>query len=355
MSEKKILVIGPYPPPLGGGTVECLTLTNCLMECYTTTSITKFNTNREGFALLWLPGLISKVLRADSVFVYGSHRRVCLFCIFFIPFSKLFRKRSVVKITGGNLWEYFNSGNFALRTLIKLTLFRANTVFLETRYLVEKFRQHHPGVHWFPMTRLRSGVSADSNNGTVHSDHAPSLDSDARLRVVYLGHINEAKGIPLLLDAADGLDGISIDAFGEFEAKDGRQLSEDTFRGRNVNYQGVVQPSELSKVLDQYDVLVLPTRYIGEGYPGVIIEAKRAGLAVLSTRWRSIPEIVNHKVDGLLITPGDVTELTAALNELNSNRDLLRTLQKGSFESFSNFDCQVWCRKLIEHLTGNGK
>lgn len=342
MSKTKVLIIGPYPPPLGGVTVECYTLTSCLREFDEAITVDQFNTNLSTLGLLQkFCSFIFKVLKADSVFVYGSHRGVCLFGIFFVPLCKIARKRCVVKITGGNLWEYFQSANSLFRVLLNMSLFRANAMLLETKSLVRNFQEQHSNIYWFPMTRIYSDV------GNV------TINEKSKLRVVYLGHINEPKGVLLLLEAADKLKNICIDAFGEFVAKDGRQLSEETFRGRKVTYRGVVQPEELSSVLSEYDVLVLPTQYIGEGYPGVIIEAKRAGLAVITTRWRSIPEIVKHNFDGLLVEPGNLNELASALSQLNSDRKHLTRLKQGSRDSFANFDSRIWCRSLIKHLVGS--
>jgi len=127
-------------------------------------------------------------------------------------------------------------------------------------------------------------------------------------------------------------------------------VSKGDFKDKKTQYKGIVQQAEIPELLKKYDVLVLPTHYSGEGYPGVIIEAKRSGLAVVTTRWRSIPEIVEHDVTGLLVEPGSHGELLDALQSLQNDRDLLKRLKQASYESFSDFDCHHWCKKLLDHL-----
>ncbi len=36
-------------------------------------------------------------------------------------------------------------------------------------------------------------------------------------------------------------------------------------------------------MLQHYDMLLFPTHWIGEGYPGIIIEAYHAGIPVITT------------------------------------------------------------------------
>ena len=187
------------------------------------------------------------------------------------------------------------------------------------------------------------------------SEDAATAEEKKILKVLYLGHINESKGVPLLIGAANVLDYVQIDAYGGFVCKEGKELSEQHFVGHKVHYRGEIQPSQVLETLKQYDVLVLPTHYSGEGYPGVIIEAKCSGLAVISTRWRSIPEIVNHNEDGLLIEPGNRDELIAAIQLLSEDRALLDNLRRGSYVSFENFDSRRWCTVLLQHLLGTNQ
>jgi len=144
-----------------------------------------------------------QIFRTDSLFIYGSHRRVSLFAIVFIPFLELLGTHQVVKITGGNFGEYYQSCNRFLKFVFGKTLFNANVTLLETKYLVNSFRPAYPCVQWFPMTRGRSDETSASGQvfepGHVHS-HSKNPDSRRdyastcpELKVVFLGHVNEYK------------------------------------------------------------------------------------------------------------------------------------------------------------------
>ncbi|HEX6424586.1 MAG TPA: glycosyltransferase family 4 protein [Acidimicrobiales bacterium] len=69
------------------------------------------------------------------------------------------------------------------------------------------------------------------------------------------------------------------------------------------------------------DVVALPSRT--EGMPGVLIEAGLTGVAVVATDVGGVAQIVRDGVTGLLVPPGDVVALTAALGRALSERDRL--------------------------------
>jgi alpha-maltose-1-phosphate synthase len=62
------------------------------------------------------------------------------------------------------------------------------------------------------------------------------------------------------------------------------------------------------------DLFVMPTR--GEAFGMVFQEAAAAGVPAIGTRIAAVPEIVGDGLTGLLVPPGDVRALTAALGRL---------------------------------------
>ena len=68
------------------------------------------------------------------------------------------------------------------------------------------------------------------------------------------------------------------------------------------------------------DLFVLPCKEGGkgdrDGLPNVLMEAASQALPILSTRFAGVPEFVRDGVEGLLVPPGDVAALAAALEHL---------------------------------------
>ena len=176
------------------------------------------------------------------------------------------------------------------------------------------------------------------------------------LRLIYVGHVKEDKGIFVLLEslgvlgASGGCESISCDIYGQILAE-----GESLFRARLsevhcARYKGVLDFDSVVPTMQQYDALVLPTYHSGEGHPGTLIDAMIAGIAVIATDFRSIPELVQNKVNGLLVTPGDPVSLTQAIRTIYHDRELLRSMARRNYEQRNRYDVQRFVWRMLHLL-----
>lgn len=69
---------------------------------------------------------------------------------------------------------------------------------------------------------------------------------------------------------------------------------------RAVEYLGFVSGAGKERALQQCDLFVFPTYYLGENQPVNIIEAMAFGLPLVASRWRSLPEMFPADYSGLV-------------------------------------------------------
>lgn len=90
--------------------------------------------------------------------------------------------------------------------------------------------------------------------------------------------------------------------------------------GDRITWAGPKAQDEVIEALRAADLFVLPSKEAGDGdrdgLPNVVMEAASQGLPIVATDFAGIPEFVRDGVEGLLVPPGDVAALAAALNEL---------------------------------------
>jgi glycosyltransferase involved in cell wall biosynthesis len=82
----------------------------------------------------------------------------------------------------------------------------------------------------------------------------------------------------------------------------------------HVQLLGTRGSDEVASLYARADIFCLPS--FAEGLPVVLMEAMSFGLPVVATRITGVPELITDGESGLLVTPGRVDELAAALRIL---------------------------------------
>jgi glycosyltransferase involved in cell wall biosynthesis len=79
-----------------------------------------------------------------------------------------------------------------------------------------------------------------------------------------------------------------------------------------IHYAGFVSGGRKVELLREADLFLFPTRYLGENQPVNLIEAMAFGLPLVTTRWRSLPEMLPPNHPGLA-SGQDAGEIAATI------------------------------------------
>ena len=136
---------------------------------------------------------------------------------------------------------------------------------------------------------------------------------------LFLGKICDHKGIFDLLDVItdhfSSLDGkIKLIIAGMGETRRLENYIKDNKLGDIVEYVGWVDDEAKRQLLNESDVVILPSYY--EGVPICILEGFSYHLPAISTYVGGVPEILEDGKNGLLIYPGDHKALYDAVKQM---------------------------------------
>jgi len=186
-----------------------------------------------------------------------------------------------------------------------------------------RWAQHE---HWNRIHVVHCGLDKD-----FHQD-AESVPLADTSRLVCVGRLCEQKGQLILLEAVRLLKERNI-RFELVLAGDGEMRSEleqfliSHHLQDQVRITGWISSQQVREELQAARAMVLAS--FAEGLPVVIMEAMALGRPVVSTTIAGIPELVRHGLDGWLVAPGDVNDLTNALVDVLQS-DASRLQEMGS-------------------------
>ena len=154
--------------------------------------------------------------------------------------------------------------------------------------------------------------------------------------VLYYGHLSPWKGLDTLVDALPALFAGAPDASALLSVTgyggDGSALVSRLAERRILGKVALRGPSEVRALHEAADIAVVPARAaVGTAcHPNVLLESMAAGLAIVASDVGSIPEIVQHGRNGLLVPPGDPAALATALRMLADDPVLRRRLGRAA-------------------------
>lgn len=149
------------------------------------------------------------------------------------------------------------------------------------------------------------------------------------LRVAFIGTLAPHKGAHILIDAFNRLPGgaAELKLYGRTDDFPDyiRRLESSVGSDRSFDFCGVFPNSEISKIIADVDVLVVPSLWY-ENTPLVVHSAQSGRCPVIASDLPGLSEVISHDDNGLLFKPGDPTDLARQLQRIICEDGLLDKL-----------------------------
>ena len=160
-----------------------------------------------------------------------------------------------------------------------------------------------------------------------------------------VGRFRDKKGLEFLFDACRKLkteSDLTLLLVGDFVAKENdywqQELSNSGLTD-NIIITGTVSREEALAYLPYMDIFAIPSLH--DGCPNALLEAMLAKKAIVGTRVDAIGEILQDRVDALLVNPYSSEELEIALRELIDRPDLRQQLGMAAWQKASQLNPAV--------------
>lgn len=185
-----------------------------------------------------------------------------------------------------------------------------------------------------------------------------SAETASPQRVVFLSKVKRTKGVEEAIEATkclreNGID-VVLHIYGPIEEAYRPRFLALCEANPHVEYHGVVDPTQVPRVLSQYRVFVFPTYYSGEGFPGVLVDAVMAGVPTVATDWAANSEVIENGKTGILVPPRDSAALAAAIGQLLMDPQLASRLSGELASKAVEFDVDRVARRLVNTLCAVG-
>lgn len=343
----RLIVVGPLPPPWHGVAATTDNLLRALaaegaLAAHLNTAAPSRSVHRLGRfdlanvrrALGHLVGLVRLLAAHRDAAVYlpiSQNRLGFLRDAVLLLAARVAARRRYVHLHGGHFAEFYAGADPVTRVLVRAALRDCYQAWVLTDGLVHMFDGLVPRSRVFVVEN-----TVPSLNGTG-SRERPTQPGP--LRVLFLSNLFPGKGVFDLLAALEALGerarGFEVHIVGAGELATERRIDAAARalaqHGIRVRRLGFLAGEDKLRELEWAEALVLPTFYVFEGQPLVLLEAMAAGLPIVTTRHAGIPDTVRDGREALLIDPHDVPSLSHALERLANDPGLRHSLGRAGY------------------------
>lgn len=330
----KIFYIGRFPSPYGGVTIKNRMTFECLSNKVAIQKIDLTKVKRLN-AVEFIRLLMALLSRKNTLIigVAGKSRKYITELLFFVNRKTLMR--SLLIVMGGNAHQaflenasYFNKVN------------KYKRVYVETQGMKKPLEiAGMNNIDIYPNCRQKVEI-------------IPKMfEKDSQLKCVFFSKVCEEKGIDIVIELAKLSTDINISytIYGETNENTINILETEECKCGNFLYRGIFKGnnSEIVQELLKYDILLFPSRWKAEGVPGILVEAKMAGLLIIASDINFNSEIVKDGFDGYIVSENCCKEYLEILVYLLENPDKLNEIKIQSFKSAEKYQIDKYIDEII--------
>jgi glycosyltransferase involved in cell wall biosynthesis len=378
----KIVMIGAVPPPYTGHSISFSKLYQSLLkdieevEYINTAPQNKHITGKatwsrifENLSVLKQLWLSLRSSNPETIYVTKGSTKVGFIRDFLtLLISKILSKKSkfIIHLKGGNYDSFYESQNSFFKLLIRYFLKKSDRIIVLGDSLVKMY-------DFYPKIKDKIIVVENALTAPIEKNSYIYFDSSKeKVELLFLSNLIYTKGYMDLLKAVEILIDKKVFNFhltfaGAFIASPDDPfgyditVAEDEFLKRiksdklkeYISYLGVVIGEEKEVLLRESDIFILPTAYHVEGQPVSIIEAMAYGCAIVSTKYRSIPDIVSENKNGFYVEYGNPLSISSKIEELLNDKEKLEKASSVSVDLYNKrFQWKIHYAKMRKILVG---
>lgn len=294
--------------------------------------------------LLVVPSVFSllyKLFKCDILVFVGSKNNLKYIYPLLHFFCGLFKKEIHYIVVGGWLDDFLKANPKYISKLESIA-----GIYPQTEILCDRLIDSYNLNNVFQL-----------NNFRVNDFNSFSSDkkSNSLIKLVFMARVSSEKGVDTLFKLAKEIEvnrlNCIIDIYGPI-GSGYKDKFESLLSSSNdsIQYLGVADPSKVHDVLNGYNALVFPTIYLGEGFPGSVLDSYIAGIPVVVSNWQYANEFVVDGKTGLIANFGDEDDFIQKTISLIKDKDLLETLTSGAKGESVKYSPEAAWEVLEKHI-----
>tara|TARA_R110002012_G_scaffold283090_2_gene473159 strand:- start:107667 stop:108722 length:1056 start_codon:yes stop_codon:yes gene_type:complete len=258
--------------------------------------------------------------------------------IFYVISKNIFNKKVLYHIHGAEYHIFYSKASKRVQQLVENMINLCDGIIVLSKEWSDFFAKTFKPKNIFVVNNIVDFKSEKRFN-----------EPPQTVQILFLGRIGKRKGtfdlLQTIIDNSDYFEDkikLTIGGDGDIEKLNSLIISHKL--DKTIEYVGWVDGEKKKELLTNSHVLILPS--YNEGLPISLLEAMSYSMPIISTNVGGIPQILKNNLNGILIEPGNKTQIFEALKVYTENKELISKHGKASYKLVHDF----FPKKVINRL-----
>jgi glycosyltransferase involved in cell wall biosynthesis len=329
---------------VGGQTIKTRIISETLSEVYGADDVQTLDTaNWKRKAPLFFFQCIRLAHRSENIIILPAQNGIKVLIPLFVFMSKIFKNKVHYIVVGAWLADSIEENPFLLKQIKRI-----DYVYPQTATLKEKLDRL--GVcNTYLMPNFKNVAPVNPKDFDLHYQEP--------FKLCVMSRINQEKGIDSAIQVVRKLNQkhnsvfLKLDIYGPIDKDYETEFHRLVRDNRSfVSYKGVVDYNNTVDTLKEYYLLLFPTRYYTEGFPGTILDAYLSGLPVLASRWESWADVIEEGRTGYSYEFNNEDDFLRKLEFLVANPDRVASMRINCINRANQYRPESAIKVLIQNL-----
>ncbi len=280
----------------------------------------------------------------DNIIILPAHKGVKVFVPLFVFLCKLFNKRIHYIVIGAWLAENLKSNKLLLSLMKKI-----ECIYCETETLKRGLESLGISDNLHIMRNFKSVDPIEV--------YEIKREYQVPYKLCILSRVNFKKGIEDAIKVINEINNnynkkvLTLDIYGPIEKGYFDRFNKliHTYSSF-VSYRGTVEYNQTVKVLQSYYLLLFPTKYYTEGFPGTILDGYMAGVPVLASNWESSHDIIEEGRTGIVYSFDNSDDFYEKLNYAIRNKKKIIKMKSNCLKEANKYTPDQAMKPLLKNL-----
>ena len=346
---KKVGICGHFnlgSEAIGGQTIKTRIISEVLEEFFGSDQVLKLDT--EGWrknGIKFFFRCISIAIHSENIIILPATNGVKILIPLFVFLCKIFNRKLHYIVVGAWLPRLLKKHKYLIKPTKKI-----DYIYAQTNTLIQKLSDLGIDSNTYHMPNFKrvSPVILDLKEKKYEKPY----------QLCIVSRINYEKGIESAINVVDRLNReqnekqVELDIYGPIEENYKERFKWLTSRYCNsVRYKGTIDYNHTINVIKDYFLLLFPTKYYTEGFPGTILDSYLSGVPVLASQWESWKDVIKEGVTGLTFEFNNDEDFYKKLVFLIKNKDLVLQMKVNCLVEASRYKAENAIKVLVNNLS----